>query len=212
MSAPGMGTPEQRIEGLFIDVGGVILTNGWDSNTRRAAAQKFGLDLAEMDSRHRMTFDTYEIGKLTLTEYLARAVFYQPRSFTTEEFTAWILEQSQPYPEMIQLVRDLKIKYGLKVFVLSNEGLELTEYRIRKFDLGSFVDAFVCSCFVHLRKPDNDIYRMALDLIQIPAERIAYLDDRILFVEVAAKFGIQSICHTGVATTAAALNQLGLAL
>jgi putative hydrolase of the HAD superfamily len=96
--------------------------------------------------------------------------------------------------------------------VLSNEGLELTEYRIRKFDLGSFVDAFVCSCFVHLRKPDNDIYRMALDLIQIPAERIAYLDDRILFVEVAAKFGIQSIRHTGVATTAAALNQLGLAL
>lgn len=207
-----MSTPEPRIEGLFIDLGGVMLTNGWDSDTRRAAAEKFGLDLAEMDSRHRMTFDTYEIGKLSLAEYLSRAVFYQPRSFTPEEFTAWILEQSQPYPEMIRLVRELKTKYGLKVFVVSNEGRELTEYRIRKFVLGSFVDAFVSSCFVHLRKPDNDIYRMALDLIQIPAERIAYLDDRILFVEVAAKFGLKSIRHIDFATTAAALAQLGLAL
>ena len=189
-----------------------MLTNGWDSDTRRAAAEKFGLDLAEMDSRHRMTFDTYEIGKLSLAEYLSRSVFYQPRSFTPEEFTAWILEQSQPYPEMIRLVRELKTKYGLKVFVVSNEGRELTEYRIRKFVLGSFVDAFVSSCFVHLRKPDNDIYRMALDLIQIPAERIAYLDDRILFVEVAAKFGLKSIRHIDFATTAAALAQLGLAL
>jgi len=207
-----MSTPEPRIEGLFIDLGGVMLTNGWDSDTRRAAAEKFGLDLAEMDSRHRMTFDTYEIGKLSLAEYLSRSVFYQPRSFTPEEFTAWILEQSQPYPEMIRLVRELKTKYGLKVFVVSNEGRELTEYRIRKFVLGSFVDAFVSSCFVHLRKPDNDIYRMALDLIQIPAERIAYLDDRILFVEVAAKFGLKSIRHIDFATTAAALAQLGLAL
>ena len=203
-----MSTPEPRIEGLFIDLGGVMLTNGWDSDTRRAAAEKFGLDLAEMDSRHRMTFDTYEIGKLSLAEYLSRSVFYQPRSFTPEEFTAWILEQSQPYPEMIRLVRELKTKYGLKVFVVSNEGRELTEYRIRKFVLGSFVDAFVSSCFVHLRKPDNDIYRMALDLIQIPAERIAYLDDRILFVEVAAKFGLKSIRHIDFATTAAALAQL----
>jgi len=207
-----MSALEPRIEGLFIDLGGVMLTNGWDSDTRRAAAEKFGLDLAEMDSRHRMTFDTYEIGKLSLAEYLARAVFYQPRSFTSEEFTVWILEQSQPYPEMIRLVRELKTKYGLKVFVVSNEGRELTEYRIKKFALGSFVDAFVSSCFVHLRKPDNDIYRMALDLIQIPAERIAYLDDRILFVEVAAKFGLQSIRHIDYATTAAALAQLGLAL
>jgi len=207
-----MSTPEISIQALFVDVGGVMLTNGWDSDTRRAAALHFGFDQAEMDARHRMTFDTYEIGKLTLAEYLARAVFFQPRTFTPEEFTAWLLQQSKPYPEMLQMVRDLKAKYRLKVFVVSNEGRELTEFRIQKFALGEFVDAFVSSCFVGLRKPDNDIYRLALDMIQIAPQRIAYLDDRPLFVEVAAAFGLQSIQHIDYATTVAKLGQLGLQL
>ena len=207
-----MSLPERQMDALFLDLGGVMLTNGWDSDTRRAAAERFDLDLAELDSRHRMTFDTYEIGKLSLSDYLDRAVFYQPRPFTSAEFTAWILEQSKPYPEMLDLIRGLKAKYSLKVFVVSNEGRELTEYRIAKFHLGDFVDAFISSCFVHLRKPDNDIYKTALDLIQVPPERIAYLDDRRLFVEVAGKFGIHAIQHTDYATTRDALAQLGLAL
>ncbi len=207
-----MSMPETSIQALFIDLGGVMLTNGWDSGTRRAAALHFGFDQAEMDARHRMTFDTYEIGKLTLAEYLARAVFFQPRSFTPEEFTAWILDQSRPYPEMLQMVRDLKAKYGLKVFVVSNEGRELTQFRIAKFHLGDFVDAFVSSCFVGLRKPDNDIYRLALDMIQVAPDRIAYLDDRQLFVEVAGRFGIQAIHHVAYDTTVARLASLGLQL
>ncbi|MDQ6677046.1 MAG: HAD hydrolase-like protein [Acidobacteriota bacterium] len=201
---------DSQIQALFLDLGGVMLTNGWDSDTRRAAAEQFGLNLAEMDSRHRMTFDTYEIGKLTLGEYLRRAVFYQPRPFTPEQFTAWILDQSKEYPGMLEMVRALKAKYRLKVFVVSNEGRELTEYRIKKFALDEFVDAFVASCFVHLRKPDNDIYRMALDLAQVPAGHVAYLEDRPLFVEVAAQFGIQSIQHTSFESTRSALAGLGL--
>ena len=204
--------PATRIKALFIDLGGVMLTNGWDTDTRKAAAERFHLDLAEVDSRHRMTFDTYEIGKLGLDEYLSRAIFYRPRDFTREEFIQWIYEQSKPFPDMIALVRGLKRKYGLKVIVVSNEGRELTEYRIRKFALGEFVDAFVSSCFVHLRKPDNDIYRLALDLCQIPAAEIAYLDDRELFVEVAARFGIHAILHRSVVSTKAALSALGLSL
>ncbi len=207
-----MAPPENQIEALFLDLGGVMLTNGWDSDTRRAAAAKFDLDLADMDGRHRMTFDTYEIGKLTLSEYLARVIFYKPRSFTPETFTAWILDQSQSYPDMIQLVTQLKSKYRLKVFVVSNEGRELTEFRIAKFKLGSFVDAFVSSCFAGLRKPDNDIYKLALDLIQIEPNRIAYLDDRQLFVEVAATFGIRAIQHVSLEATSLALADLGLSL
>jgi putative hydrolase of the HAD superfamily len=201
---------ETQIKALFIDLGGVMLTNGWDSDTRKAAAEKFGLSLPEMDSRHRMTFDTYEIGKLSLAEYLSRTVFYQPRAFTPEEFTAWIFAQSKPYPRMLAMVRDLKPRYNLKVFVVSNEGRELTEFRIAKFSLGDFVDAFVSSCFVHMRKPDNDIYRLALDLAQVPAECVAYLEDRELFVEVASRFGIRAILHRNYQQTKAALAQLGL--
>jgi putative hydrolase of the HAD superfamily len=204
--------PETQIRALFIDLGGVMLTNGWDSDTRKAAAEEFHLDLAEVDSRHRMTFDTYEIGKLTLHDYLSRAIFYTPRSFTREQFVEWIYAQSKPYTDMIALVRGLKRKYGLKVVVVSNEGREISEFRIRKFNLGEFVDAFVCSAFVHLRKPDNDIYRLALDLSQIPANQTAYLEDRPLFVEVAGQFGIRAILHRSVVSTKAALTALGLTL
>lgn len=189
-----------------------MLTNGWDTDTRQAAAHTFHLDLKEMDSRHRMTFDTYEIGKLTLDEYLTRTVFYQPRTFTREEFTTWIFAQSKPFPEMIDLVSRLKEKYRLKVFVVSNEGRELTEFRIKKFDLPSFVDGFVSSCFAHFRKPDSDIYRLALDICQTPPESIAYLEDRELFVEVASRMGIHGVHHGGFETTKAALASLGLTL
>jgi putative hydrolase of the HAD superfamily len=118
--------------------------------------------------------------------------------------------QSQPYPEMISLIRTLKARYNLKVAAVSNEGRELTIYRIQKFDLGSFMDFFVSSCFVHYRKPDADIYRIALDIAQVSPEQVAYLEDRTMFVNIAQGLGIQGILHTSHESTQAALAALGL--
>lgn len=205
-----MATASTAIRCLLTDVGGVLATNGWDTDTRKAAADHFHLDLREMDSRHRMTFDTYEIGKLSLETYLDRVVFYQPRSFTKEEFRDFIFSCSEPFPEMLDLVRGLRERHGLKVAVVSNEGRELTEYRIEKFGLRGFVDFFVSSCFVHFRKPDTDIFRMAIDLAQVPAAECAYLEDRAMFAEVARTLGIQAIQHINVEQTRAALAELGL--
>jgi putative hydrolase of the HAD superfamily len=202
--------PETRIKALFTDVGGVMLTNGWDGGARKRAATQFDLDLAEMDHRHHLTFDTFEIGKLSLDVYLDRIVFYEPRSFSKDDFKAFMFAQSRPYPEMIELVRETKARNGLKLAVVSNEGRELTEYRIRKFGLIDFVDFFVSSCFVHFRKPDTDIFRMAIDLAQTSPEETVYLDDRPLFVEVACKMGLKSIHHVSYEETRRALAELGL--
>ena len=185
-----------RIKTLFTDVGGVLLTNGWDGSTREAAAKKFHLDQTEVDHRHHLTFDTYEIGKLSLDDYLDRIVFYEPRDFSKDDFKEFIFAQSQPYPDMLDLVRETKTRHGIKVGVISNEGRELTEYRIRTFGLDSFVDFFVSSCFVRFRKPDKDIFRMALDLAQTAPEECAYLEDRQMFYEVARSVGMQAILHT----------------
>ena len=201
-----------RPTALFLDVGGVLLTNGWDRRMRSKAAEIFHLDQEEMDERHHLTFDTYELGKLTLDEYLNRMVFYTERSFSREDFKAFMFEQSQPFHEMIDLVRRLKTTYGLRVAVVSNEGRELTTYRIRKFGLEEFVDFFIASSFVHLRKPDADIYRIALDVAQVPVEEAVYIEDRGMFVEVARGMGIRSIHHTGFDTTRASLASLGLSL
>ena len=197
---------------LFLDVGGVLLTNGWDRHSRQRAASTFGLDPAEMDERHHLTFDTYEVGKLTLDEYLRRVVFFQDRPFTPVQFKEFMFAQSQPFPEMIDFVRRLRSLYRLKVAVVSNEGRELTDLRISKFSLGTFVDFFVCSAFVHVRKPDVDIYRIALDIAHVEPEQVAYIDDRSMFVEVASGLGIHGVHHVDCRSTQLSLAALGLSL
>jgi putative hydrolase of the HAD superfamily len=197
---------------LFLDIGGVLLTNGWDSNSRKHAADKFGLDFDEMNERHHLTFDTYEEGKLSLDEYLNRIVFYQERTFLREEFKAFMYAQSQPFPEMIDLVRGLKAQYGLQVAAVSNEGRELTVYRVQQFKLGTFIDFFISSCFVHYRKPDADLYRIALDIAQVSPQQVIYIDDRPMFVEVAQGLELRGILHKGYETTRNALEAMGLSL
>jgi putative hydrolase of the HAD superfamily len=199
-----------QITSLFLDIGGVLLTNGWDHNIRTRAAEKFSLNYEEINERHHLTFDTYEEGKLSLDEYLKRVVFYQPRDFTPDTFKSFMYAQSQPFPEMIELMRRLKTQHGLEVAAVSNEGRELTVYRVQQFKLGTFIDFFVSSCFVHYRKPDADMYRIALDIAQVRPEQVVYIDDRAMFVEVAQGLGIRGIIHKGYETTQKALEAMGL--
>jgi putative hydrolase of the HAD superfamily len=197
---------------LFVDIGNVLLTNGWDHVSRRRAAEKFALDIDEMNERHHLTFDTYEAGKLDLDDYLRRTVFYTDRSFTLQDFKAFMFDQSQTLSDMLNLVRELKARYHLKIVAVSNEGRELTVHRIRTFDLGAVIDFFISSCFVGLRKPDADMYRMALNCAQAAPEKVLYIDDRSLFVDVARELGIRGIHHRGYAQTRAALEAEGLIL
>jgi len=198
------------ITALFLDIGGVLLTDGWSHASRKLAAKTFDLNPKEMESRHNQAFDTYELDKLTLEEYLSRVVFYQKRSFTRTQFRKFMFAQSKPYPKMIELVRRLKARYGLKIVVVSNEARELNSHRIRKFKLDGFVDFFISSCFVHLRKPDADIFRVALDISQIPANQVVYIENLPMFVQVAEGLGIRGICHTDYKSTCAKLASFGL--
>ena len=195
---------------LFLDVGGVLLTNGWDHHARRRAAKNFKLQWAEMEDRHRLVFETHEEGKITFEEYLGRVVFYKKRPFTRSQFRRFMFAQSKPYPKMIDLVAQLKIQYGLKVAVVNNESREVNGYRIRKFKLDRFVDTFISSCFVHIRKPDADIFRLALDIAQTQAAHVLYIENTPMFVEIAEGLGIRSILHTDYKSTCAKLASFGL--
>ena len=201
---------KSSITTIFTDLGGVLLTNGWDRRSRKKAIKIFKLDAEETEERHHLTFDTYEVGKITLAEYLDRVVFYKKRSFTREEFREFMFAQSKPFPEMIAMVKQLKKKHNLNVAVVSNEGRELAEYRIKKFKLNEFVDFFIISSFVHFRKPDADIFRIALDTAQVSAKQVVYLEDRPMFVQVAETIGIRGLHHVDHATTVSKLQKLGL--
>ncbi len=201
---------DSAITTLFLDIGGVLLTNGWDHHARQRAARKFGLDYDEMDERHRMTFGTYEEGKISLDCYLSRVVFHEDRSFTPQEFKDFMFGQSEMLPDTMDRLLGLKERHGLRVVAVSNEGRELTEHRVRTFGLRRLFDSFISSCFVHARKPDEDMFRMALDTSQAEPEHVAYVDDRPMFVEVARGMGIHGIHHVGCAETLARLEALGL--
>ena len=174
------------------------------------AAKAFDLNLKEMENRHNQAFETYELDKLTIDEYLNRVVFYVERPFTPAQFRKFMFAQSKSYPKMIELVRQLKARYGLKIVVVSNEARELNVYRIRKFKLDGFVDSFISSCFVHLRKPDADIFRVALDIAQTPAGQVVYIENTPMFVEIAESLGIRSILHTDYRSTCTKLASFGL--
>jgi putative hydrolase of the HAD superfamily len=199
-----------HISTLFLDIGGVLLTNGWGHESRQLAAKEFELDLEEIETRHHLTYDTYELGKLDLEEYLNRTIFFKQRSFTKQQFREFMFAQSKPFPEMIELITMLKNKYGLKIAVVSNEGRELNAYRITKFELDRFVDFFISSCFVHFRKPDVDIFRVALDIAQVKAAEVIYIEDRPMFVSIAQSLGITGIRHTEIESTIKKLDSFGL--
>lgn len=203
-------TQASAVKCLFVDVGGVLLTNGWDHHARRRAAANFKLAWAEMEERHRLTFETHEEGKLTFDEYLSQVVFYEKRTFTRAQFRQFMFTQSKPYPDMLEMVARLKARYGLRVAVVSNESREVNAYRIRKFKLDSFVDTFISSCFVHLRKPDPEIFRLALDIAQTPARHVLYLENTPMFVGIAEGFGIRSILHKDYKSTCTQLASFGL--
>ncbi len=200
---------DKPIAAVFLDIGGVLLTNGWSRDIRQKAADTFGLDIDEMNERHHLTFDTYEEGKLSLDRYLDRVVFYTDRPFTRQDFKAFMFDQSQKLPDMIEFFTAVKEQHHPKIAAVSNEGRELTIYRVKKFGLYRFIDFFVSSCFVHFRKPDADIYRLALDCAQVPPDEVVYIDDRPMFVEQAEDMGISGIVHRDFETTRKAMAELG---
>jgi putative hydrolase of the HAD superfamily len=198
------------IKTLFLDIGGVLLTNGWDHHARRRAAAHFKLEWTEMESRHQLTFAVYEEGRLTLDEYLARVVFHQKRPFTWAQFRSFMFAQSKPYRDMLELIIRLKARHGLKIVVVSNEGRELNAHRIQKFNLSGFVDSFISSAFVRVRKPDADIFRLALDIAQAQARQVVYIENTPMFVRIAEGFGIRSVLHTDYESTRKKLSSFGL--
>ena len=195
---------------LFLDIGGVLLTNGWDHHARKRAAINFKLKFSDIEDRHHLIFEIYEKGKITLEEYLNLVVFYQKRSFTRAQFRRFMFAQSKPYSEMIEMVTQLKVRHGLKIVVVSNEARELNAYRIRTFKLNRFIDSFISSCFVHIRKPDKEIFRLALDIAQAEPQKVLYIENTPMFVEIAEGLGIRSILHTDYKSTCTKLASFGL--
>ncbi len=182
-----------EITSLFWDVGGVLLTNGWDRTARQAAVKQFNLDWEDFQDRQEMVTARLETGRMTLEEYLERTIFYRSRSFTADEFKAFMFAQSQPKPETLSIVEPLARSGKYLMATLNNESVELNRYRIDTFQLRRYFTVFLSSCFLGVRKPDHAIYRLALQITQRAPEECLFIDDRALNLECAQMLGVRAI-------------------
>jgi putative hydrolase of the HAD superfamily len=182
-----------KITAIFSDVGGVLGTNGWDRDDRREAVKKFALDRADFEERHELVVNAFEVGRITLDEYLDRTVFCCPRPFSREDFVAFMKSQSQAYASSLDLFRRLAATGSYFLATLNNESFELNLYRIQAFGLRQCFSVFLSSCFLGVKKPDAAIYRVALRLTQRTPEESLFIDDRALNIEAARACGMNTI-------------------
>jgi putative hydrolase of the HAD superfamily len=198
------------ISAIFWDVGGVLLTNAWDHTERAAALEHFHLDEEEFHDRHEMVVSSFERGKMTLDEYLDRTVFYRTRPFTRDSFRDFMFSLSQPLPGVLDFARALSDSGKYFMGTINNESRELNDYRIEKYGLRGIFLLFVSSCFVGLRKPEIDIYRLALEIMQIAPEECCFIDDRSLNLESAVKLGMKTIEMQTLEQLRGELTKLGV--
>jgi len=182
-----------EVTALFWDIGGVILSNGWDRPARANAARKFGLDWEELQDRHDLASPAFETGQITLDTYLKRTVFYRKRDFTREEFLDFIFAQSREFPESRSVLSELAASGRYLLCTINNEALELNERRIKQFNLRREFKAFFSSCYVGIRKPDEGIYRLTLEVTQRAPGECVFIDDRALNLESAQQLGMGTV-------------------
>jgi putative hydrolase of the HAD superfamily len=211
MNVIGIGaTQVAKITTLFWDIGGVILTNGWDRVSRREAAKTFQLDWDDYEDRHELSFPALDSGQITLNQYLDRTLFYRTRSFTREEFTAFIFAQSKEYPETRAVLTKAASSGKYFIAAINNEPLELNQYRIEAFGLRKEFLVFFSSCYVRSRKPEELIYRVALEVTQRPPEECVFIDDRALNLENPRRLGMTVIQHQNAEQLSADLRKIGV--
>ena len=200
-----------KITAIFWDIGGVLLSNAWDREQRQRTLKQFDLDDVEFESRHEMLVSSFERGKITLQEYLERTIFYRPRSFTLDAFKKYMFSLSQPIPETLQLANELSRSGKYLMSTINNESKELNLFRIKTFGLREIFSLFVSSCFVGLRKPEEAIYRLALDITQRPPEECCFVDDRPLNLDSASRLGMHVIRMENAEQLSQELESLGVA-
>src|SRR5580765_4282987 len=199
-----------KINALFWDVGGVLLTNAWDRKQRETALSRFNLDVTEFQDRHEMVVSSFERGKITLDEYLDRTLFYRPRTFSKEQFCREMYSLSLPNADVLDLAKKLAQTGRYHMATINNESRELNHYRIQNFGLQEIFSLFVSSCFVGLRKPEGGIYRLALEITQNQPGECCFIDDRALNLESAARLGMHAIHMNNAAQLGSELKKLGV--
>ena len=183
---------------ILFDVGGVLLTNGWGAGERSQVLESFNLDKAEFEKRHPVPNDAWERDAISADAYLEETVFYEPRSFSMDDFIAAICTQSVELPNgALGILKEVAASGKAMVGCLNNEARLPNEYRFRQFGLRQYFQVALSSCYLGMRKPKVAIYQRALDILGRPARRVLFIDDRPENVTGAARVGMKAVRFLG---------------
>jgi putative hydrolase of the HAD superfamily len=198
-------------DAILFDVGGVLLTNGWDHCERAIVLDQFRLDRAEFEARHSGPNDAWERDLITAKEYLDETVFYEPRDFSHREFLDAIFAQSKLMPDGgLGILQELAASHKCMLGVLNNEAREPNEYRFKTFGIRDHLKVAFSSCYLGLRKPGSAIYLRALDILGAPPQRVLFIDDRAENAAAAEAVGMRAIRFEGAAELMGQLGELGV--
>jgi len=202
-----------EIKTIFFDIGGVLLTNGWDQNQRASVLPKFGVDLAEYEKRHDAANYFWERGLKDARWFFDQTVFYEPRKFTFEDLWQEVEGQSKLlYPETGEILGLLRGLRQFKIATLNNESRELNNFRVQHFGLREYFDFFICSGYAGEMKPSHAIYRTALEVSGAPAAETLFIDDKQENCDAARALGMQAIHFTTPAALRSSLTEFGITL
>ena len=210
MDRAGRRVVAGAIQVVFFDIGGVVLSNGWDHAERARAAARFGLEAAELEARHAPRAAALELGELSLERYLAEVVFDRPRGFTAAEFAEYMFSLSEARPETLAVLEALAGAGRARLAALNNESRELNAHRIERFGLKRYFGAFCSSCYLAARKPGPEIFGRALGILQAAPEACLFVDDREENAAGAQAAGMDSVRFIGAAELRAQLLERGL--
>ncbi|MGH9616810.1 MAG: HAD family hydrolase [Acidobacteriaceae bacterium] len=199
------------ISTILFDVGGVLLSNGWDHAERMVVLSHFSIDRTSYEQRHESANDAWERGFITAEQFLTQTIFFEPRSFTPAEFLEDMKAQQQVLAEgAMRILGELRASRKIKLAMLNNESRELNDYRIEHFQLDEFFDEFFSSCYLGLRKPEPNIFRLALDVLQREAAEVFFIDDRQENCDAAMSLGIHAVLYRNPTQLEQDLAHLGV--
>jgi putative hydrolase of the HAD superfamily len=204
-------SPACEIETIFWDIGGVLLTNGWDKDQRADVLCRLGVDLEDYESRHDAANFYWERGLSTAKRFFDQTVFTEPRDFSFEDLWSLVCAESRVlHPECFDILGTLAADGRFKIATLNNESRELNDHRVEAFQLRDYFDYFICSGYVHEMKPDAAIYRSAIEISGYRAEQAIFIDDKQENCDAAMGLDMQAIRFESPAQLRDALAQLGI--
>jgi putative hydrolase of the HAD superfamily len=199
-----------KITAVFSDVGGVLASNGWDRYARHRLVGQYRLDWDEYEDRHELVATAFETGHITLEQYLDRTIFYRARDFSRDQIRQFMFDQSQPRQDSLEIMARLARAGRCFLATLNNESRELNLHRIQRFGLKKYFAVFFSSCFLGVKKPDEEIYAKTLAISQRAPEECVFIDDRELNLEVPKRLGMKTIQFQNAAQLETELKALGL--